>query len=735
MSTNQDISGQEILFKELVARKYNSIGEIRDAFGKHTLLWLDFPITTIVSTQRTVRLGCVHSDSKREHRKERLHTVEEETESNPYYICSNGVKRPKPRRISKKKECPWNIFASCTKADGNKWTVKMKNSYIDSHNHPIAIDKTIYHAYLRFVKESDENAKMEVKDIYNHRQKYLHLPSSTDEMQKLLEFFAGNNYIARYREDPVTKELKSMFVTTKHSIEKARRFPEVVVIDTTYKMNLNQMPVVNIVGVDNISSEYGSSSLKTFFIATVIVSDEKTITFDWILQILRNEIWSEENMPGVFVTDDDKALGRSLENIFPEVPRTLCTWHIKAKVIAAFAEEEKRKYKMSDDKENTKTNASDVERDKHFVPEKEESVGSVIKAKACTLRKEYHDLDSNGKAIVSLGLNSILDLSYEHPDAQSTLFNNRQWLHLKRTNKPKKYVSTKYTYISEILTPMFKAYNLAKTSDENWNAIYVQCKKLAEQNDPEIDILMAVKHEPGLFSDTVDSSEWDYIMKFWGPITQRLFYFSGLRLKWGDTHLTLHDTIGDMVLKVDLRIIHDSIKQRHNFENEVGVAEAAEENPGSAKFNSDRCKVLIESKAIVDRFILDGCPIDNVDSLQICGMEAYFIKLELQDNGLYIGTQHYHSVVDASLNSLKKYMELAFNLLCFKDRCIEIYNVYENHLLSSRGQQKSTKRPAPQLIDDEISTKQTWIRGTWNPPRTTKTSPPPEPHNLYFKEQ
>lgn len=452
---------------------------------------------------------------------------------------------------------------------------------------------------------------------------------------------------------------------------------------------------------------------------------------------------------------------------------------------------------MSDDKENTKTNASDgekkqcqnlakeyffvnvqyegtkelnsmkkklkikqqhgesnavkiVERDKHFVPEKEESVGSVIKAKACTLRKEYHDLDSNGKAIVSLGLNSILDLSYEHPDAQSTLFNNRQWLHLKRTNKPKIYVSTKYTYTSEILTPMFKAYNLAKTSDENWNAIYVQCKKLAEQNDPEIDvskkdisfcihfmlqILMAVKHEPGLFSDTVDSSEWDYIMKFWGPITQRLFYFSGLRLKWGDTHLTLHDTIGDMVLKVDLRIIHDSIKQRHNFENEVGVAEAAEENPGSAKFNSDRCKVLIESKAIVDRFILDGCPIDNVDSLQICGMEAYFIKLELQDNGLYIGTQHYHSVVDASLNSLKKYMELAFNLLCFKDRCIEIYNVYENHLLSSRGQQKSTKRPAPQLIDDEISTKQTWIRGTWNPPRTTKTSPPPEPHNLYFKEQ
>lgn len=303
-----------------------------------------------------------------------------------------------------------------------------------------------------------------------------------------------------------------------------------------------------------------------------------------------------------------------------------------------------------------------VECDKSFVPEKEESVGSVIKTKACTLRKEHHNLDSNGKAFVSLGLNSILDLSYEYPDAQSTLFNNRQWLYLKRTNKPKEYVSTEYAYISKILKPIFKTYNPAKTSDSNWKALYVQAKTLAEQNDPEKDISfcihfmlqiqMAVKQEPDLFSDTVNSSEWDYIVKFWDPIKQRLFYFSGLRLKWGDTHLTLHDTIGDMVLKVDLRIIHNSVKQRYNVENEVGVAEAAEENPGRAKFNSDRCKVLIESKAIVDRFILNGCHIDNVDSLQICGKEIYFIKLELRDNGLYTGTQHYHSVVDASLNSL-----------------------------------------------------------------------------------
>ncbi|KAG2199988.1 hypothetical protein INT47_000338 [Mucor saturninus] len=132
---------------------------------------------------------------------------------------------------------------------------------------------------------------------------------------------------------------------------------------------------------------------------------------------------------------------------------------------------------MNDDKDNTKTNASDsgkakckdlakeyffikqhqgessavriVEHDKLYVPEKEEeSIDSIIKTKACTLRKDYHHLDFNAKAIISLDLNSILDLSYKYPDAQSTLFNNRQWLHLQRTNKPKKYVSEEYANIS-----------------------------------------------------------------------------------------------------------------------------------------------------------------------------------------------------------------------------------------------------------------------------------------------
>lgn len=41
-----------------------------------------------------------------------------------------------------------------------------------------------------------------------------------------------------------------------------------------------------------------------------------------------------------------------------------------------------------------------------------------------------------------------------------------------------------------------------------------------------------MKYSPQLFETPVDSSEWDFIVKIWGPIIERLFRHSGLRLEW-----------------------------------------------------------------------------------------------------------------------------------------------------------------------------------------------------------
>ncbi|KAI8066060.1 hypothetical protein BDF21DRAFT_402162 [Thamnidium elegans] len=64
------------------------------------------------------------------------------------------------------------------------------------------------------------------------------------------------------------------------------------------------------------------------------------------------------------------------------------------------------------------------EQDRIFVNNCSESVGTIFKNKAVTLRPDYHSLDSDGNAIVILGLNSILDLWY--PTAQAKLFKRNQ---------------------------------------------------------------------------------------------------------------------------------------------------------------------------------------------------------------------------------------------------------------------------------------------------------------------
>jgi hypothetical protein len=174
-------------------------------------------------------------------------------------------------------------------------------------------------------------------------------------------------------------------------------------------------------------------------------------------------------------------------------------------------------------------------------------VGSIVKTKAVNLHPQYHSLTTNNKAIISLGLNSILDTSFTYPDSQSTLFTSQQWGELRRKYKPKKYNTSEYAHIKPILAPIFKAYSDKKTTEASWMNMYKQVKSLEKNYDQELspnnnDIsfciyfmlqaLLIIKHQPGLFDPQIDSSEWDFVVNFWGLITERLFYGSYLRLKW-----------------------------------------------------------------------------------------------------------------------------------------------------------------------------------------------------------
>ncbi|GAA5816146.1 hypothetical protein MFLAVUS_009672 [Mucor flavus] len=261
------------------------------------------------------------------------------------------------------------------------------------------------------------------------------------------------------------------------------------------------------------------------------------------------------------------------------------------------------------------------------------SVGSTIKTNVVNIRHNYHLLTAYNKAIVMLGLNYIIDLSFIYPNSQSTLFTSQQWDELRKKYKPKKYNSDEYSHIPSIINPIFMAYNEKKPFQTNWINMYKQVKLLEQEYDPELDPSCG-----DIFFC------WDYIVKFWGLIAERLFYNANLRLKC--------DTISDGRLKVDMRILNDKTKQRYNFESDISVMEASEEYPGDAKFISDRCKLSIENKTIIDRFLVDGIKITSVDSLQISGLEVFFINACLEEPGLYVTTELNRYKVDKTYTRL-----------------------------------------------------------------------------------
>ncbi|KAG1445857.1 hypothetical protein G6F55_011784 [Rhizopus delemar] len=282
------------------------------------------------------------------------------------------------------------------------------------------------------------------------------------------------------------------------------------------------------------------------------------------------------------------------------------------------------------------------------IEKEDNSVATVIKRKALEYREKYHSLEINEKGVVSLGLNSILDVSFNFPDCQSKLFTNQEWLELRKQYRPVGYNTTEYGRIRSILQPVFQAYRQNKTFDNNWVKMYKEAKKLEKHYDPVfspkhadiafciffvMQVLSIIRYNPGLFDTAIDSSEWDFVVKFWGPITERLFQDSELRLKWGDTNLTLNDTVSETALKVDLRVANDKMKQRYNAEHDVAVLEAAEENAGNAKFIFDRFKISIENKVIIDNYLLDGALLSSVNSLQVSGLGIHFLNTTLEEPG------------------------------------------------------------------------------------------------------
>ena len=146
------------------------------------------------------------------------------------------------------------------------------------------------------------------KDLYNLQQKIwgdVNKLGNYEEMALIYNLLGCNGYITRYNTDNTKTYINAIFTTNPMCIERARIFPEVVVLDTTNKVDHNGMPLVNIVGIDNLTADhYRERSLRSYYIGSAVAANEETVSYTRILQQLLYMIWTGESQSEAWIISD-----------------------------------------------------------------------------------------------------------------------------------------------------------------------------------------------------------------------------------------------------------------------------------------------------------------------------------------------------------------------------------------------------------------------------------------------
>ncbi|PKA51231.1 Protein FAR1-like sequence 5 [Apostasia shenzhenica] len=99
-------------------------------------------------------------------------------------------------------------------------------------------------------------------------------------------------------------------------------FGNVVIFDTSYRMNKYNLICAPLIGVNN--------HRQNILFGAAILVDETIISFEWLFQSFLTLMNGKQ--PITIFTDQDQAMSKAIQNVFPETRHRLCQWHISKKV-------------------------------------------------------------------------------------------------------------------------------------------------------------------------------------------------------------------------------------------------------------------------------------------------------------------------------------------------------------------------------------------------------------------
>ncbi|KAG0179393.1 hypothetical protein DFQ29_002147 [Apophysomyces sp. BC1021] len=261
----------------------------------------------------------------------------------------------------------------------------------------------------------------------------------------------------------------------------------------------------------------------------------------------------------------------------------------------------------------------------------ERSAASVIKTEAVNLARtssSFEDLNDVQNNTVSLGLNSIIDLSNADGSkgSQKSFFNADAWQELPPLpdfiqDKPKQIGKPAITnkQAAYQLSLHFQA-KYALSYDEMYFEVYAHMYVLFQQQS------ILSTHQSKC------AAEQDYVGEVWTPIFSTISNDEELDLKWGDSVSEESTTAKKWLLPNNTRrVIGDRI--------DMQIAATIDEQMFDV-MNGEFASVLREAKLILDSIIKPGTATSEVRPLlvpcfQASGLNGEIIILKLAAPGLY----------------------------------------------------------------------------------------------------
>jgi hypothetical protein len=268
--------------------------------------------------------------------------------SPPLTLGNIAIRR---RRSARGTNCPFSIIAK-ESLDRTSWHVGHRAASCSYHNHSPSFDILSHpaHRSRSFTPAINEAIQTFVaaaarpRDIYNVVQGMT--PDRINQMDlrnritiakralhngqsptnALLSQLQDEGFIAKACYDE-NNHITAFLFAHKESLAYLSAFPDLLLLDCTYKTNRYNMPLLDIIGVDSCN--------KTFCVAFALLSGESELDFLWAIESLKS-IYEDLYIqpPKVILTDCCKALINVVTSIFSCAVHLLCLWHANKAVQA-----------------------------------------------------------------------------------------------------------------------------------------------------------------------------------------------------------------------------------------------------------------------------------------------------------------------------------------------------------------------------------------------------------------